>query len=75
MVEEFTGTTPGDTAGKMQLRKEISSKLTNLQKKSKKHEQPQNAAKEQWIRATFAGAQYVINAPLKFAQIVLIECN
>ena len=36
---------------------------------------PQSAVTEQWIRATFAGAQYVVNAPQKFAQTVLIERN
>ena len=34
---------------------------------------PQSAVTEQWIRAIFAGAQYVVNAPQKFAQTVLIE--
>ena len=36
---------------------------------------PQSAVTEQWIRPTFAGAQYVVNAPQKFAQTVLIERN
>ena len=36
---------------------------------------PQSAVTEQWIRVTFAGAQYVVNAPQKFAQTVLTERN
>ena len=36
---------------------------------------PQSAVTEQWIRATLAAAQYVVNAPQKFAQTVLIERN
>ena len=36
---------------------------------------PQRAVTEQCIRATFAVAQYVVNAPQKFAQIVLTERN
>ena len=36
---------------------------------------PQSAVTEQWICATFAGAQYVVNAPQNFAQTVLIEHN
>ena len=36
---------------------------------------PQSAVTEQWICATLTGAQYVVNAPQKFYQTVLIECN
>ena len=67
MVEE--GATSEDDNGK----NVVVQKLTNLQKKSEKQVLPQSAVTEQWIRAIFAGAQYVVNAPQKFAQIVLIE--
>ena len=36
---------------------------------------PQSAVAEQWIWATLAGAQYVMNAQQKFSQTVLIERN
>ena len=60
---------------KMLQHKEIPQKLTNLQKRSEKHVLPQSAVTEHWIRATLAGAQYVVNASQKFAQTVLIERN
>ena len=63
VVEELTGTTPGDSAGKNAVALRNPLELTNLQKKSEIHVQPQNAVTEQWIRATLAGAQFVVNAP------------
>ena len=45
------------------------------EKKAKNMCYLKSAVTEQWIRATLAGAQYVVNAPHKFAQTVLIERN
>ena len=63
VVEEPTGTTPGDSAGKSAVALRNPLETNEPPEKSKKHVQPQNAVTEQWIRATLAGVQFVVNAP------------
>ena len=63
VVEELTGTTPGDSAGKSAVALRNPLETNEPPEKSEKHVQPQNAVTEQWIRATLAGVQFVVNAP------------
>ena len=76
MVEELAGATSGDDNGKNAVAQRNPLELTNFQKKKAKNMcYLKSAVTEQWIRVTLAGAQYVVNAPHKFAQTVLIERN
>ena len=63
VVEELTGTTPGDNAGKSAVALRNPLETNEPPEKSEKHVQPQNAVTEQWIRTTLAGVQFVVNAP------------
>ena len=74
MVEE--GATSEDDNGKNAVAQRNSLETNKPpEKKRKTSVLPQSAVTEQWIRATLAGTQYVMNASQKFAQTVLIERN